>query len=82
MSHFMLSTMAALSHLFSFACSVSFQLYGGHVAGKLLTSLAKLFTCFLQLRGFTMGVEDILCSDWVRNSILKPNDIVVAVLLF
>ncbi len=40
----------------------TFQLYGGEIAGKLLTCLAKLFTCFLQLHGFTLGVEDILCT--------------------
>ena len=44
-----------------------FQLYGGDVAGKLLTSFAKLFTGFLQLHGFTLGVQDILCTDFVRN---------------
>ena len=32
------------------------------MAGKLLTSLAKLFTCFLQRRGFTLGVSDIVCT--------------------
>ena len=33
------------------------------MAGALLTSLAKLFTCFLQRRGFTLGVADILCTE-------------------
>lgn len=42
------------------------QIYGGPVAGQLLTSLAKLFTTFLQFRGFTLGVEDILVKSEVR----------------
>ena len=33
------------------------------MAGKLLTSFAKLFTFFLQWRGFTLGVADIVCTD-------------------
>jgi DNA-directed RNA polymerase I subunit RPA1 len=37
-----------------------YELYGGHTAGQLLTCFGRLFTAFLQLRGFTLGVEDIL----------------------
>ena len=37
-----------------------FQLYGGAVANLLLSALGRLFTSFLQLHGFTLGVEDIL----------------------
>ena len=36
------------------------QLYGGAVANLLLSALGRLFTSFLQLHGFTLGVEDIL----------------------
>jgi DNA-directed RNA polymerase I subunit RPA1 len=36
------------------------ELYGGDVANHLLSALGRLFTCFLQLHGFTLGVEDIL----------------------
>ncbi|XP_078079617.1 DNA-directed RNA polymerase I subunit RPA1 isoform X2 [Mustelus asterias] len=37
------------------------ELYGGETSGKVLTSLARLFTAYLQLyRGFTLDVEDIL----------------------
>ena len=43
------------------------QLYGGPVAGRLLTGLAKLFTTFLQLHGFTLGVEDILVTPKVGS---------------
>ncbi|XP_023931575.1 DNA-directed RNA polymerase I subunit RPA1-like, partial [Lingula anatina] len=39
-----------------------YELYGGVVACKLLTSLAKLFTTFLQQHGFTLGPEDILVT--------------------
>ncbi|KAK7474278.1 hypothetical protein BaRGS_00034470, partial [Batillaria attramentaria] len=40
-----------------------YELYGGEVAGKLLTCLGRLYTSFLQLSGFTLGVEDILVKD-------------------
>ena len=40
-----------------------FQLYGGVVAGYLLTALARVFTTFLQYQGFTLGVEDILVTE-------------------
>lgn len=33
------------------------------MAGDLLTSLARVFTTFLQFRGFTLGVEDILVKE-------------------
>ena len=32
------------------------------MAGQLLSSLGRLFTAFLQLHGFTLGVEDILVT--------------------
>lgn len=37
-----------------------YELYGGEVSSQLLSSFSKLFTAFLQLEGFTLGVEDIL----------------------
>ncbi|XP_069127871.1 DNA-directed RNA polymerase I subunit RPA1-like [Argopecten irradians] len=41
----------------------SYELYGGGIAGKLLTYFGRLFTNFLQMmRGFTLGVEDILVT--------------------
>ncbi|XP_064604874.1 DNA-directed RNA polymerase I subunit RPA1-like [Liolophura sinensis] len=40
-----------------------YELYGGAISGKLLTCLARLFMAFLQLKGFTLGVEDILVTD-------------------
>ncbi|XP_041360150.1 uncharacterized protein LOC121376369 [Gigantopelta aegis] len=39
-----------------------YEMYGGEVAGKLITSLGKLFRAYLQIRGFTLGVEDILVT--------------------
>lgn len=38
-------------------------MYGGVVAGYLLTALARVFTTFLQYQGFTLGVEDILVTE-------------------
>ncbi|XP_021350780.1 DNA-directed RNA polymerase I subunit RPA1-like [Mizuhopecten yessoensis] len=41
----------------------SYELYGGEIAGRLLTYFGRLFTNFLQMiRGFTLGVEDILVT--------------------
>ncbi|GJQ80589.1 putative DNA-dependent RNA polymerase [Trypoxylus dichotomus] len=40
-----------------------YELYGGSYATRLLSSLAKLFTCFLQREGFTLGVYDILVTE-------------------
>lgn len=51
-----------------------FELYGGQYSCRLLTSLGRLFTTFLQLRGFTLGVEDILltpAADQKRRKILS-----------
>lgn len=48
-----------------------YELYGGSLAGELLTCLGRLFTSFIQLRGFTLGVEDILLKQEVRKPMLK-----------
>jgi len=40
-----------------------YELYGGDIAGKLLTYLGRLFTTFLQMMGFSLGVGDILVTD-------------------
>lgn len=50
------------------------QLYGGAVANLLLSALGRLFTSFLQLQGFTLGVEDILVmsrADEERHKLMK-----------
>lgn len=36
-----------------------YELYGSTLTGKLLTSLSRLFTSFLQINGFSCGVEDL-----------------------
>ncbi|KAJ3615707.1 hypothetical protein Zmor_012367 [Zophobas morio] len=38
------------------------ELYGGEVAGALLTSLGRLFTAYLQFRGLSCGVEDLVLT--------------------
>lgn len=52
------------------------QLYGGIYATKLLSAFAKLFTCFLQKEGFTLGVRDILVlrdADKTRSKIIAES---------
>ncbi|KAG9134745.1 hypothetical protein Leryth_001057 [Lithospermum erythrorhizon] len=36
------------------------ELYGSNAAGILLSSLSRLFTIFLQMHGFTCGVDDLI----------------------
>ena len=50
-----------------------YELYGGAIAGQLLTCLAKLFTTFLQYRGFTLGM-------YLTSSIIycKPHKITLS----
>jgi len=38
------------------------ELYGPLAAGNLLTSLCRLFTSYLQFRGFTCGMDDLLLT--------------------
>ncbi|XP_017866097.1 PREDICTED: DNA-directed RNA polymerase I subunit RPA1 [Drosophila arizonae] len=40
-----------------------YELYGGDVSTRLLTAFTKVFTFFLQLEGFTLGVKDILVTE-------------------
>ncbi|KAL3868878.1 hypothetical protein ACJMK2_041634 [Sinanodonta woodiana] len=52
------------------------ELYGGEMAGNLLTSLSRLFLKFLQIRGFSLGVKDVLVTkkaDRVRQKIIKSS---------
>lgn len=48
-----------------------YELYGGSIAGQLLTSFGRLFTSFLQYKGFTLGVEDILLKPQVEKPMMK-----------
>ena len=41
------------------------------MAGNLLTCFGRLFLNFLQMRGFTLGVEDILVTKSVREICLS-----------
>jgi len=50
------------------------ELYGGAMSSDLLTALARVFTSFLQIHGFTLGVEDILVdekADKKRRKLMK-----------
>ncbi|XP_048138660.1 DNA-directed RNA polymerase I subunit 1 isoform X2 [Rhodamnia argentea] len=38
------------------------ELYGSNTAGILLSAFSRLFTAFLQMHGFTCGVDDLLLS--------------------
>ncbi|SPP75301.1 DNA-directed RNA polymerase I subunit RPA1 [Drosophila guanche] len=51
-----------------------YELYGGDVSTRLLTAFTKVFTFFLQLEGFTLGVKDILVTakaDSKRRQIIQ-----------
>lgn len=51
-----------------------YELYGGDCSSKMLTSLARLFTYYLQWTGFTLGVHDILVqakSDKERVKVIQ-----------
>ncbi|KAH8253394.1 hypothetical protein KR032_005263 [Drosophila birchii] len=51
-----------------------YELYGGDVSTRLLTAFTKVFTFFLQLEGFTLGVKDILVTgeaDQQRRNIIR-----------
>ena len=44
-----------------------YELYGSTLTGKLLTSLSRLFTSFLQINGFSCGVEDLFLDKINEN---------------
>ncbi|KAG0475189.1 hypothetical protein HPP92_014875 [Vanilla planifolia] len=53
------------------------ELYGSDAAGQLLSVFSHLFTFFLQMHGFTCGVDDLLVfqkSDSRRNAILGKSE--------
>ena len=39
-----------------------YEIYGSEKAGELLTSLARIFMAFLQMHGFTCGLDDLVLS--------------------
>ncbi|KAI0502407.1 hypothetical protein KFK09_017356 [Dendrobium nobile] len=53
------------------------ELYGPDIAGQLLAVFSRLFTFFLQMHGFTCGVDDLLVfrdSDMKRERILENSE--------
>lgn len=53
------------------------ELYGADTAGRLLAVFSRLFTLFLQMHGFTCGVDDLLVfqkSDMKRRRILEKSE--------
>ncbi|XP_058072061.1 DNA-directed RNA polymerase I subunit 1 isoform X2 [Magnolia sinica] len=53
------------------------EFYGSNTAGILLSVLSRLFTVFLQMHGFTCGVDDLLIvqhSDLKRKMILEKHE--------
>ncbi|KAH1228715.1 DNA-directed RNA polymerase I subunit 1 [Glycine max] len=55
------------------------ELYGSNVAGNLLSALSRLFTTFLQMHGFTCGVDDLMLTegkDVERMNQLKSCEII------
>nr|XP_022906848.1 DNA-directed RNA polymerase I subunit RPA1 [Onthophagus taurus] len=61
-----------------------YELYGGTYATKLLSSFGRLFTSYLQIDGFTLGVKDILVmekADEKRKEVVeKSREIGVSVI--
>ncbi|KAK1366221.1 DNA-directed RNA polymerase subunit [Heracleum sosnowskyi] len=54
------------------------ELYGSDTAGVLLSALSRLFTCFLQMHGFTCGVDDLILLpqyDIQRKEELEGEDV-------
>ncbi|ONL97766.1 DNA-directed RNA polymerase I subunit 1 isoform X1 [Zea mays] len=54
------------------------ELYGAYTAGILLSTFSRLFTLFLQLHGFTCGVDDLLLlpeKDKLRSKILSGSEV-------
>ena len=63
------STMNMIVVVASFIFYFIVQLYGGAASCMLLSALGRLFTKFLQLCGFTLGVEDILVTKKVSQTV-------------
>ncbi|KAK1267042.1 DNA-directed RNA polymerase II subunit RPB1 [Acorus gramineus] len=53
------------------------EFYGGNTAGILLSAFSRLFTVYLQMHGFTCGVDDLLVVeklDMLRNKLLGESE--------
>lgn len=44
-----------------------YELYGGKYSAQLLSAFSKLFTVYLQFDAFTLGVEDILVTEYADH---------------
>eukprot|EP01124_Arcella_intermedia_P012270 TRINITY_DN1860_c0_g1_i1.p1 TRINITY_DN1860_c0_g1~~TRINITY_DN1860_c0_g1_i1.p1 ORF type:complete len:1681 (-),score=261.51 TRINITY_DN1860_c0_g1_i1:48-4424(-) len=54
-----------------------YELYGARAAGQLLSCLGRVFTFYLQMRGFTCGLDDMVLlssSENARREILNKSD--------
>lgn len=43
------------------------ELYGETLTGKLITCLTKLFLSYMQIRGFTCGLDDLILKPKVEK---------------
>ena len=53
------------------------ELYGSAAAGRLLSMLSRLLTAFLQMHGFTCGIDDLLLTppaETERTTILRQEE--------
>lgn len=67
---FNLTVLISYTNAYQFFC----QLYGGTCSSKMLSAFGKLFQTFLQIDGFTLGIEDILIlpnADVKRTNIIR-----------
>jgi DNA-directed RNA polymerase I subunit RPA1 len=52
------------------------ELYGPSLTGQLLTGLARLFAAYLQMHGFTCGMDDLIVEkvfDHKRIQLIEKN---------
>jgi DNA-directed RNA polymerase I subunit RPA1 len=51
-----------------------YEIYGAEAAGRLLGILSRLFTAYLQMRGFTCGMDDLrltAAGETIRNDLVE-----------
>ncbi|XP_050537291.1 DNA-directed RNA polymerase I subunit RPA1 [Daktulosphaira vitifoliae] len=63
---YLISGILDKNHIGASTCSLVhcfYELYGGKYSSKLLSAFSKLFTVYLQLDAFTLGVIDILVTN-------------------
>ena len=47
------------------------ELYGEAVTGKLITCLTKLFLSYIQIHGFTCGLDDLMLKKKTNKKVAK-----------